>query len=151
MTMKEYLQKCNEEYKALQAAGKKPEEAEYNRKVLLGLPQVQCTEIELRRCLAASLPKTFHSILPLDLLKQLIRLYYLLTIDYQEGKPIVKEDYTAWLNLDTMELAASLPYDAFSQADNCVFIADYRKAGQGIAWNNLVLPLEAASALRYII
>lgn len=71
----------------------------------------------------------------IERLKSTIHDNYLLDIDYTD-KPIVKESYWAWLNLDTDELTANKPFEAMIAGQDIVRLPDYRPIG--IGWRELV-------------
>jgi hypothetical protein len=80
-----------------------------------------------------------HRYIDIDLIAEDIKNYFLLAIGWENGKPAVSECFKAWLNIDTMELSAVKPYDAFVDADSCVLLEDYRKVNTAIKWRELVI------------
>jgi hypothetical protein len=80
-----------------------------------------------------------HRNADIDRLAVEIKNKFLLAIGWHNGKPAITESFEVWLNLDTMELSAVKPYDAFTENDNCVLLEDYRKVNTAINWRELVI------------
>lgn len=130
MTITEYLKQCG------QMRG--TDERETARNIILGLPAVDCSKQEFIDLLCVLL-ECKHRNADIDRLAVEIRNKFLLAIGWHKGKPAITESFEAWLNLDTMELSAVKPYDAFIDADNCVLLEDYRKVNNAINWRDLVI------------
>lgn len=131
MTITEYLKQCG------QMRG--TDERETARQILLGMPaDIDCNlqeYIDFLDCLLDSKQKYTD----IDRIAVEIKNHFLLAIGWHKGKPAITECFEAWLNLDTMELSAVKPYDAFTENDNCVLLEDYRKVNNAINWRDLVI------------
>lgn len=113
------------------------DERETARNILLGMPAVDCSKQEFIDLLCLLLDSKQRNA-DIDRLAEEIKGKYLLAIGWSNGKPAVSECFQVWLNLDTMELSAVKPYDAFIENDNCVLLEDYRKVETAINWRDLV-------------
>lgn len=133
MTIKQYLETCGARWRD----NRPTNEEEYNRQVILGLPQdIECSYqdfIDFITILAIGKDKRYNKI---EHIQEDVKNKYLIQVEWND-KPIVKELFAAWLNLDTMELSVKKPYDAFSEKDSCILIEDYRQVSTRINWIDL--------------
>lgn len=133
MTIKQYLEICGKKWKE----NRPTNEDEYNRQVILELPQdIDCSYQDFIDFLTIFTIGKDVRYNKLQYIEDEIRNRYLIKVEW-DGKPIVNEIFSVWLNIDTMELSIIKPYDAFSEKDNCVLLEDYRNISSRISWLDL--------------
>lgn len=140
MNFYEYLEKTNEEYKKAISANKDLNKDCFDRQALLNLSSIgYCQEKELENFIKANFKNAER--LTLKQLQKPLKEKYMLSIlyDAESHKPIVKELYDVWLNLESGEVSVIKPYNPFTDDDFCIKLDDYRNINENIQWFDLTI------------